>query len=84
MEVLEILLFQITHKTNLTLPYITHLEPPSLTLPGDHQRTPSGALKLNCQHVVPDDLIKKLPKIVKIKSGTAKVHLCQKKFKPVV
>ncbi len=77
MAVLEILLFQITNKTNQTLPYITNLEPPSLTLPGGHQRLPSGALKLKFQHVVPDVLIKKLPKIVKIKSGTAKAELRQ-------
>ncbi len=62
MAVLGILLFQITNKTNLTLPYITNLEPLSLTLPGGHQRPPSGALKLKFQHVVPDVLIKKLPK----------------------
>jgi len=72
--VLEILLFQITNYQ--TLPYLANLEPPSLTLPGGHQTQtpPSAALKLNFQHVVPDDLFKKLPKFGKIKPGTAKVH----------
>jgi len=41
---------------------------------GGHQIPPSAALKLNFQHVVPDDLFKKLPKFGKIKSETAKVH----------
>jgi hypothetical protein len=80
MAVLEILLFQITNKTNLTLSYLTNLEPPSLTLPGPsnatkrHQKPPSAALKLNFQHVMPDALFKKLPKFGKIKSGTTEVH----------
>ena len=53
---------QIRLPGNLTLPYITNIEPLSLTLPGGYQRLPSGALKLKFQHVVPDVLIKKLPK----------------------
>jgi len=45
MAVLEILLFQIRNKTNLTLRYLTNLEPPSLTLPGAIKRhqTPPNA-----------------------------------------
>ena len=56
------------------LPYLTNLEPPSLTLPAGHQMQPIAALKLNFQHVVPDGFFLKLPKFDKIKSGTAKVH----------
>jgi len=74
MAVLEILLFQITNITRITLPYLTNLEPLFLTLPGVHQRPPSGSLNLNFQHVVPDNLFKKLPKFGKIKYGTAKLH----------
>jgi hypothetical protein len=42
----KIILFQIINKTNLTLPYLTNLTSPALTLPGGHQRSPSKALKL--------------------------------------
>ena len=71
MAVLEILLFQITNKTNLTLPNQSRTPFPNPA--GGHQ-TPPSAAKLNFQHVVPDDLFKKLPKFGKIKSGTAEVH----------
>ncbi len=53
--VLEILLFHITNKTNLTLPYLTNLEPHFPNPSGGHQMPPSAALKLNFQHVVPYD-----------------------------
>ncbi len=44
MEVLQIILFQITNKTNLTLPnqYVIPFPNPG----GGHQRPPSAALKL--------------------------------------
>jgi len=73
--VLEILLVQITNKANqpnLTLPNQSRTPFPNPV--GGHQTPPSTALKLNFQHVVPDDLLKKLPKFGKIKFGTAKVH----------
>jgi len=57
---------------SLTLPYLTNLEPPSQPCRArGHQIPPSAALKLNFQHVVSDDLFKKLPKLGIIKSGTA-------------
>ncbi len=77
MAVLEILLFHITNKSNLTLPYRINLEPPSLTLSWATKGLPFGALKLNFQHMVPDDLFKKIPKFDKIKSRSAKVHKCR-------
>ncbi len=54
MAVLVILLFQFTNKTNLTLPNQSRTPFPNPAR--GHQRPPSADLKLNFQHVVPDDL----------------------------
>jgi len=71
--VIQILLFQITSKNNQTTPNkstITFLNPA-----GCHQRPASAALKLlhlKFEHVMPDDLVIKLPKFGKLRFGLLK------------
>ncbi len=56
MRVLQIILFQITNKTNLTIPYLTNLPSPSLTLKGPNKGHLLKPKKLNLskfQNVTP-------------------------------
>jgi len=62
MAVLDFLLLQITNKSNLTLPYLTLLASPTLTLPGATPPSTVLSKDLYFLHLMPDGFFEKLPK----------------------